>query len=582
MQYRMSNPRLRLICLLVVVKLGNKPTLITQFHQNVGSGLMYTSIQISTQFVYYCTVLSIICYCTIPKYLYWCNMEYCNAFVSLVLCVVSCGTIVQLVPGEQRNVLVMLVDDGGFEATIYGNDKVKTPNLDALAKKSVVFKNAFTSVSSCSPSRSAILTGLPQHQNGMYGLSVPDFRSYDEVKSLPLILNQNSQISTGIIGKKHVGPDHVYPFPFSYTMEDGYDELQVGRNITFMKELVEKFLSKVDNRDFFLYIGFHDVHRSSLSERSKYGVFCEHFGDGSSPEAGVIPDWHPIDYSPDDVQVPFFLQDTPKTREDLATQYRIVSRMDEGVGLFLQALKDYGFENNTLVIYTSDNGIPFPNAKTNLYDPGMGEPMIVSNPYAPQRWGEVSEAMVGLTDIVPTVLEWFDMKYPDYTLLGKSVVLTGQSLLPILEKEPETGWDTVFSSHDLHEATMYYPMRVLRNKNYKVIKNLNYKMPYPIAQDIYVSPTFQDLLNRTMSGEETHWFKTLKEYYYRGLWELYDIENDPQELKNLANDPSYKGILSDLQLLLYQWQDITNDKWICSPEGVFYDGVCGTLDNDTS
>ena len=513
------------------------------------------------------------------------KMERFAAVVFFFL-VVSCdGT---RAPKQLNNVLVMLVDDGGFEATIYGNDKVKTPNLDAFVKRSVVFKNGFTSVSSCSPSRSALLTGLPQHQNGMYGLygGRHHFSSFDGVRSLPLILNKTDQIFTGIIGKKHVGPESVYPFPFSYTEQDGYNLNQVGRNITLMKELVNKFLSQVDSKPFFLYIGIHDVHRCSHSDTQIYGDFCEHFGDGSSPEAGVIPDWHPIDYNPDDVQVPFFLQDTPKTREDLAAQYRIVSRMDEGVGLFLQALKDYGFENNTLVIYTSDNGIPFPNAKTNLYDPGMGEPMIVSNPYAPQRWGEVSEAMVGLTDIVPTVLEWFDMKYPGYTLNGKSVVLTGESLLPILEKEPETGWDTVFSSHDVHEATMYYPMRVLRNKNYKVIKNLNYKMPYPIAADIYESPTFLDLLNRTMSGGETHWFKTLKEYYYRDLWELYDIENDPQELKNLANNPSYQNILSSLQGQLNLWRVVTNDLWICSPEGIdtasyAENGACGTLDNGT-
>ena len=347
-----------------------------------------------------------------------------------------------------------------------------------------------------------------------------------------------------------------------------------------MKEVVHRFLSHVNNRPFFLYIGFFDVHRCG-GDTKIYGDFCEHFGDGSSPEAGVIPDWHPTDYSPDDVQVPYFLQDTPATREDLAAQYRTVSRMDQGVGLFLQALKDFGYENNTMVIYSADNGIPFPDAKTNLYDPGMGEPMIISNPYAPQRWGQVSNAMVSLTDIVPTVMDWFGVKYPNYTLNGKHVTLTGQSLLPVLEKEPETGWDTVFSSHDFHEITMSYPMRVLRNKNYKLIKNLNYKMPYPIAADLYASPTFQDLLNRTMSGEETHWFKTLEEYYYRSLWELYDITNDSQELKNLADDPAYQDLLSKLQKQLGEWRDDTNDPWICYPEGVLENGVCGTLDNGT-
>lgn len=92
---------------------------------------------------------------------------------------------------EPRNVLVIVADDGGFETAFYGNKKCKTPHLDQLAQSSLVFNNAFTSVSSCSPSRSAILTGLPQHENGMYGLehTYHHFHSFDKVQSLPLILN---------------------------------------------------------------------------------------------------------------------------------------------------------------------------------------------------------------------------------------------------------------------------------------------------------------------------------------------------------------------------------------------------------
>ena len=120
-------------------------------------------------------------------------------------------------PGEKRNVLMIVADDAGFETAVYGNDKCQTPNLNEFAKKSVVFKNAFTSVSSCSPSRSAILSGLPQHENGMYGLyqTYHHFHSFDAVQSLPRLLNQTGQYWTGIIGKKHVGPDFVYPFQFS-------------------------------------------------------------------------------------------------------------------------------------------------------------------------------------------------------------------------------------------------------------------------------------------------------------------------------------------------------------------------------
>lgn len=489
---------------------------------------------------------------------------------------------------KRKNVLVIVGDDAGFETSVYGNDKCRTPNINQLAKTGVVFRNAFTSVSSCSPSRSAILTGLPQHENGMFGLhnTYHHFQSFDQVQSLPRILNQTGNFWTGIIGKKHVGPEMTYPFSFSHTEED-YPINQIGRNITLIKMLVREFFQHVGSLPFFLYIGFHDPHRCG-HDSPQYGVFCEKFGDGSEG-MGFIPDWHPIDYSPDDVSVPYFVQDTPAAREDLAAQYRTISRMDQGIGLILQELKTAGFLDSTLVIYTSDNGIPFPNGRTNLYDSGIAEPMIVSNPFSEKRQGQYSDAMVSLTDIVPTILDWFGLPLPNYSIYGPNPAIPlGKSLLPILDTEPDPkfGWDEVYASHSLHEITMYYPMRALRNRRFKLIHNMYYKMPFLIDQDFYLSPSFQDLLNRTKQGQSTNWFKTLKDYYYRDEWELFDLEHDPQETNNVAGEPSYKDILLDLQRKLLDWQKRTNDPWICSPDAVWENegnfsptGVCLPLNN---
>lgn len=487
--------------------------------------------------------------------------------------------------GMKRNVLILFADDAGFETPVYGNTQCKTPHLTELAKRSVTFTNAYTSVSSCSPSRSTILTGLPQHQNGMYGLhhSLHHFNSFDNVYSLPRILNDSSKYYTGIIGKKHVGPDLVYPFHFSYT-EDNYPINQIGRNITLIKQLANKFLSEVNDRSFFLYIGFHDPHRCG-STNPEYGAFCEKFGDGSVNNK-TIPDWKPVYYNPKDVLVPYFIPDTDIARQDIAAQYRTISRLDQGVGLLVEVLEDWGYINNTLIIYTSDNGIPFPNGRTNLYDSGMSEPMIISSPYATKRWGEQSNAMVSLTDIVPTILEWFGEQYPEYKLFGPNhVVLQGHSLISILDEEP-IGWDTVYASHNLHEVTMYYPMRVLRNKKYKLIHNLNYKMPFMIDQDFFVSPTYQEILHRSISGQNTMWFKTLDEYYYREEWEMFDVINDPKELVNLVYNTSYHTIFDDLQKQLFRWQNATDDPWRCAPWGVYEfqgkyprTGVCLSLHN---
>ncbi|XP_007539067.3 N-sulphoglucosamine sulphohydrolase isoform X2 [Erinaceus europaeus] len=467
-----------------------------------------------------------------------------------------------------RNVLLLLADDGGFESGTYNNSAIQTPHMDALARRSLTFRNAFTSVSSCSPSRASLLTGLPQHQNGMYGLhqDVHHFNSFDGVQSLPLLLSQ-AGIRTGIIGKKHVGPEAVYPFDFAHT-EENDSVLQVGRNITRMKLLVRKFLQMQDDRSFFLYMAFHDPHRCGHSQ-PQYGPFCEKFGNGE-PGMGWIPDWTPQTYHPQDVLVPYFVPDTPAARADLAAQYTTIGRMDQGIGLVLQELQGAGVLNNTLVIFTSDNGIPFPSGRTNLYWPGIAEPLLVSSPEHRQRWGQVSEAYVSLLDLTPTILDWLSVPYPSYTIFGKKTVqLTGRSLLPALEAEPP--WVTVFSSQSHHEVTMAYPMRSVQHGDFHLVHNLHFKMPFPVDQDFYVSPTFQDLLNRSVAGQPTAWYKDLHCYYYRDRWELYNWRRDPHETHNLAADPSHTQVLELLQAQLAKWQWDTQDPWVCAPDGVLED-----------
>ncbi|XP_067860051.1 N-sulphoglucosamine sulphohydrolase isoform X1 [Heptranchias perlo] len=470
---------------------------------------------------------------------------------------------------KRRNVLLIIADDAGFETEVYNNTAIRTPNLNRLAKRSVIFKNAFSSVSSCSPSRSAILTGLPQHQNGMYGLhqGVHHFNSFDAVRSLPLLLSQ-AQIRTGIIGKKHVGPESVYPFDYAQT-EENHPILQVGRNITKIKLLVREFLHGTADRPFFLYVAFHDPHRCGHSQ-PQYGVFCEKFGNGESG-MGWIPDWKPEYYTPEQVKVPHFLPDTPASRADLAAQYTTISRLDQGIGLVLGELWEAGHANDTLVIYSSDNGIPFPDGRTNLYHSGIAEPMLAHSPEHTGRWGQVSQSYVSLLDITPTILDWFSIPYPTYSIFGKDKVvhLTGRSILPALDSEQP--WSTVFASQSHHEVTMYYPMRAVHHLQYRLVHNIHFKMPFPIDQDFYLSPTFQDLLNRTQCGRPTHWDKSLRQYYYRERWELFDTSMDPSETRNLASDPRYADILGNMKGQLKKWQWMTYDPWVCAPDGVLED-----------
>ncbi|XP_063916654.1 N-sulphoglucosamine sulphohydrolase [Zophobas morio] len=498
-------------------------------------------------------------------------------FVLLILAQSSAGS------DDKLNVLLILADDGGFEMGTYRNRICQTPNLDALAHKSLIFNNAYTSVSSCSPSRSALLTGMPSHQNGIYGLhqGVHHFNSFSDVKSLPNILREHG-IATGIIGKKDVGPKDTYKFDYEQT-EENHSVLQVGRNITFMKLLTRQFLQNyTQQKPFFLYVAFHDPHRCGHTN-PEYGNFCESFGNGDEG-MGLIPDWQPIYYQYDEIDLPYFIPDTIQARKDVAEQYTTISRLDQGVGLILKELKDAGFDNNTLVIYSSDNGIPFPNGRTNLYDSGIAEPMFISSPLHRERWNQVTYSLTSLLDVVPTILDWFGI---DDSNDVAPIELTGKSLLPLLTKEPKNVTnERVFASHSLHEVTMYYPMRMVRTHRYKLIHNLNYQSAFPIDQDFYISPTFQDILNRTINKENTYWFKTLKQYYNRPEWELYDLKHDPEELNNLAGKPDYKKIMQDLETQLYDWQNKTRDPWICSPHAVLEDKgayknnpQCMTLDN---
>lgn len=151
------------------------------------------------------------------------------------------------------------------------------------------------------------------------------------------------------------------------------------------------------------------------------------------------------------------------------------------------------------MIYTSDNGPSLPSGRTNLYDPGMREPMFISSPSHTKRRNQVTYAMTSLLDIVPTMFDWYNIKMNSTNDLATNSVdaknepmLTGKTLLPLLVNEPPEDPDAaVFASQSYHEITMNYPMRAIRTKRYKLIHNLNYRAPFPIDQDFYVSPTFQ-------------------------------------------------------------------------------------------
>lgn len=185
-------------------------------------------------------------------------------------------------------------------------------------------------------------------------------------------------------------------------------------------------------------------------------------------------------------------------------------------------------------------------------------------------------------DIVPTVLDWFSIKYPKYSIFRHTphVKLTGRSLLPLTaDKTKPSDTKAIYASQSLHEITMYYPMRSIRTAKYKLVENLAFQLPFPIDQDFYLSPTFQDILNRSVTHQSLPWYKTLSQYYNRPPYELYDLSTDPRETNNLFEDEAYRHILQDLKDSLKSWQNLTADPWLCYPSGVLESSGCMPLYN---
>jgi N-sulfoglucosamine sulfohydrolase len=428
-----------------------------------------------------------------------------------------------------RNIVLLIADDLGLDLGCYGNKAIRTPNLDALAQRGTRFSHGFATVSSCSPSRSVLFTGLHTHTSGQYGLAhaAHNFHTRDQVKSLPRLL-KDAGYRPAILGKNHVLPPEVYPF------EEVKGNYRGNRSVAEMAKRAREFMTECGTKPFLLVVGFSDPHRA---------------GKGFANDTSY-PGVKETTYDPKDVIVPYHLPDRPEVRKELAEYYQSVSRMDTGVGLLLQALRETGNENRTLVLFVSDNGIPFPGAKTNLYDAGVHLPMLAASP-AQQKHGVENHALASFVDITPTILDWARVKAP--------ANLTGRSLLPILEQTDPKGWDAVFGSHQTHEITMYYPIRMLRTREHKYLLNLAHGLEYPHSSDLWGSETWQGILKR---GDKMMGQRSVAAYLNRPREELYDLTKDPNELKNVAGDPAYQEVLKGLRQRVKEWQTKTNDPWL--------------------
>jgi N-sulfoglucosamine sulfohydrolase len=476
----------------------------------------------------------------------------------------------------RRNIVLFISDDESPTLGCYGDPVAVTPAVDALAADGTVFLNAYATTASCSASRSVILSGLHNHANGQYGHQ-HDFHKfaswYDVVSlSLPRALAE-AGYRTAITGKFHVAPEEVYHFEHRIPGPP--------RNAVAMAEACREFITAADERPFFLYIATSDPHRGGGTDaESPLELKPDLFGN--LPRRVAHPGVTEVFFDPAAVPVPPFLPDTPATRSELAHYYQSCSRVDQGLARLVEILRQAGAYDRTLIVFTSDHGMAFPGGKTTVYEGGLRVPLVVRDPFASRR-GVRQEALVSHIDITPTLLDfaggldreknrparwiepreyWKDKPYAARENRGPRQGLGsyhGRSWLGILGDPAAPHHEELFASHTFHEIQMYYPMRAVRDRKWKLIWNIAHPLPFPFASDLWEASAWQTQLRTSLDAP---WGpRTVGEYIHRPAFELYDLDRDPHETKNLAADPAHAATLEHYQGRLRALQRALGDRW---------------------
>lgn len=425
------------------------------------------------------------------------------------------------------NIVLIIADDMNWDDSgAYGHPNIKTPNIDQLAKDGMRFSQAFLTTSSCSPSRTSIITGKYPHNTDAEQLHWPlpegHLTFVEQLKT--------AGYWTGLAGKYHLG-DAVRD-DFNKIMEVGTAGFQVGPDGKQRKakgdgsgceSWVPLIKSRPENQPFFLWLAAVDPHRS-YSE-------------------GAIENPH----TPADVVLPPYFPDTDSVRKDFALYYDEISRMDGYVGEVMAELERQGVAENTLVLFISDNGRPFPRDKTTLYEGGIKTPWIVKWP-ARVKAGSVNNNLISSIDIAPT--------FTKLAGLAPSTDHEGMDFAPLLDENAKPVRDDIYAEDHWHDYEDY--TRAVRTTRYKYIKNFYTDLPNTPSADAFNSLTFQSMLSEKANGQLNQAQLRCFEVP-RPEEELYDIIADPNELDNLAQSPQHAEALADMRNRLQSMRKKTKD-----------------------
>ena len=421
---------------------------------------------------------------------------------------------------ERPNIVLIIADDLGYgDVGAYGNTEIHTPNIDRLAVEGVLFTSAHVPASTCSPSRAALYTGLYPHRNG---LSRNHSKSHDGIKSIPHYLARLGY-RTALFGKSHVKPFEAFPFErFERHLDD-----------------VENFFDSLNGSPFAMVIAQHHPH---------------------------VP-WLPNDdYDPKKIKLPPKLIDTPETREALARYYSSVTAGDDELGVFLDLLDQRNLSDDTVIIFISDHGPQFPFVKFSNYEAGLKVPMVVRWPGVIKQ-GSKNTSMISSVDILPTLIEIAGGTAPPN--------IDGRSFLKQLKGSPSATHDAVFGTHSTLglniENLKPYGIRTIRTQQYRLIRNLHPQNtprsfitePRPVKGSlkylwqygVWVAPGLPKYWKSwlAIADSNAEAAARIDQYFNRPAVELYDIQNDPDELHNLAELPAFSAQVESLNQRLACW-----------------------------
>lgn len=411
--------------------------------------------------------------------------------------------------GRGANFLIFVADDQGEgDLGCYGHGVLRTPNIDRLAAEGMRFDRAFLTISSCSPSRSSILTGRYPHSTGAEDLHQP---LPADQETLARYLRRVGYHCMSV-GKWHLGEAE----------RRNWDRVVECAGRDTAEKAVELLENRPQDKPFFFWVATKDPHRPF--------------------DADAIARPH----DPARVVVPPYLPDHPLIRRELAQYYDEITRFDEHVGLISKELEKQGVWDRTFVVYLSDNGMPFPRAKTTLYDSGIHTPLLVRYPPL-VRPGSVQKGLASVVDVAPTILELAGLKQKS---------MQGRSLVAMLKDPEAAGREAVFAEANWHDYEKF--TRAVRTTRFLLVRNYYWDKPLWNSVDSINSITWKGFQAMREAGKLTPAQRFLL-VEPRPFEELYDLRKDPHSLVNVVEEPKYRDELYRLRTLLDNWRVETAD-----------------------